>query len=346
MSIIVPTDPPSGNSETVQNGQFLKIPFAVLLSNLTAEQKIVYSMIASWNAGECRYSFDYFSRALSSSDRTAIRVINSLIEKGLVEVTKRVGKSSIYKALPLDPCQIVTPDKLSPLTNCHPTPDKLSPLPLTNCHPIRLDIRSKDKNINPATEAASIVDPLAASNDSPSSKKQRKAPRPFQISEEEKEKLIEYLKKQAQAFNLYPRDEGRRIEAIIESCRAHHADKEKKRADWCKTVRNWIDKEIKWGKLGDWKNPSGPKSDLTDDQLNRLFRRILNTEQKIEIKPDTSFAKPQHWERLMQAAIMAWGPDWREEVKKFELSKFSIHASNLRSCFRDIEAKESGVTTK
>ncbi len=55
------------------------------------------------------------------SDRTAIRAIESLVKQGFISTIKTLGKRTKYTLLmDRNPCQIVTPDKLSPipLTNC------------------------------------------------------------------------------------------------------------------------------------------------------------------------------------------------------------------------------------
>jgi hypothetical protein len=82
------------------------------------------------------------------SERQVRRIVDALVTRGVLSVTSvREGRPTVYafhaEAAPMlpdvetgNPCQIVTPDKLSPLTQlCHPTPDiAMSPEPSYN-HP-------------------------------------------------------------------------------------------------------------------------------------------------------------------------------------------------------------------
>ena len=110
--------------------------------------------------GTVKISIGYISERLGYSSRNIQRALVELKETGCIEVEYADGSRSIYKALthdklsppthdkmtPLeteqDPRQIVTPEKLTPLTDCRPTNDKLSP-------PISLyKSLSKDKSLH------------------------------------------------------------------------------------------------------------------------------------------------------------------------------------------------------
>ena len=95
--------------------------------------------------GTVKISIGYISERLGYSSRNIQRALVELKETGCIKVEYTDGSRSIYKALtpdnlsspthdkmtPLetttDPRQIDTPDNLTPLTDCRPTHDRLSP---------------------------------------------------------------------------------------------------------------------------------------------------------------------------------------------------------------------------
>ena len=101
--------------------------------------KAVYISLAD-NAndhGLCWPSIPTISKRVCASERTVYRAINWLEENRLLTKDNGAGKSTRYTLTPdnyspltdVHPCQSVTP----PLTQCHPTPDRVSVDP---CHTV------------------------------------------------------------------------------------------------------------------------------------------------------------------------------------------------------------------
>lgn len=87
------------------------------------------------------------------NERSIYRHIKDLSDLSLIVVRSDNGRGNSYQLnllnadVPLTtchPCQTVTPDKLSPLTECQETPDKLSPVPLTKTTNVS-DIEPKEE---------------------------------------------------------------------------------------------------------------------------------------------------------------------------------------------------------
>lgn len=83
--------------------------------------------------GECWPSMARVARRSSMSERTAQRAIKALREKGILDWFDVPGRSHKFV---INPRRIVTPDTVSPPTittkpptQCHPTPDTVSPKP-------------------------------------------------------------------------------------------------------------------------------------------------------------------------------------------------------------------------
>jgi hypothetical protein len=83
--------------------------------------------------GECWPSVARMARKCSVSQRTVQRAIQSLKDKSILDWHDVPGRSHKFT---IDPRRIVTPDTVSPLTmttkpptQCHPTPDTVSPKP-------------------------------------------------------------------------------------------------------------------------------------------------------------------------------------------------------------------------
>lgn len=126
-----------------------------------ASQKLCYIYLYSYaKAKKIFPSMSSIAVAICSSDRNAMRVIEQLEEMGFIEVKREQGKNNLYilndyyevaEKLTHDKMSLVqsTRDKMSPVTNCHPTRDKMSPLPVTNCHPItKTKTKKKNKNFS------------------------------------------------------------------------------------------------------------------------------------------------------------------------------------------------------
>jgi hypothetical protein len=84
-----------------------------------------------------------------------MRAIESLVKQGFISTIKALGKRTKYTLLmDSNPRQIVTPDKLSPLTQCHPTPDTHDRGPLTPMSPEPVSNSNKPviKSVNKFTD--------------------------------------------------------------------------------------------------------------------------------------------------------------------------------------------------
>lgn len=81
--------------------------------------------------GECYPSIPTLAAKCSMSERSVQRHIMDMEEAGILKREMRTGRSTIYH---IDPRKFDTPDKLTPPTQCHPTPDTMSPPPPTQCH--------------------------------------------------------------------------------------------------------------------------------------------------------------------------------------------------------------------
>lgn len=88
------------------------------------------------DSGHCWPSASTIARKCSVTDRTVRRSIHALRDKGILSWSEVPGGSNRFH---INPCQIVTPDTVSaltmatdPLTQCHPTPDTVSPKPSYN----------------------------------------------------------------------------------------------------------------------------------------------------------------------------------------------------------------------
>lgn len=85
------------------------------------------------DSGHCWPSIARMAAKCSVSERTVQRAIKSLNDRGIVSWDDVPGRSHRFV---IDPRHIVTPDTVSPLTmttkpptQCHPTPDTVSPKP-------------------------------------------------------------------------------------------------------------------------------------------------------------------------------------------------------------------------
>ena len=106
---------------------------------LYGNELIIYSILNSvcQIPGMSYYgSKEYLGRFVGST-RTAIRILNQLVEKGYVEKRVVNGKKTEYIALVTDKNMVSRQDENnddSTVTNCHTNCDKMSHLTVTNCH--------------------------------------------------------------------------------------------------------------------------------------------------------------------------------------------------------------------
>jgi hypothetical protein len=103
-------------------------------SSLPAGQKMVLLALCD-NAndqGECYPSITMLAEKCSMTTRSVQRHITDMEVAGIVARDMRNGRSTVYH---INPRKFVTPDTLSPPTDCHPTPATVSPPPLTQSRP-------------------------------------------------------------------------------------------------------------------------------------------------------------------------------------------------------------------
>ena len=90
---------------------------------LKAPSKLVLVALAE-HGEECWPSMSRLEEMSGYSVRTVIRAVQELERTGLISVEHRPGRSPVFR-LKLS----TTHDRESPLSLCHPTPDRKSPHP-------------------------------------------------------------------------------------------------------------------------------------------------------------------------------------------------------------------------
>ena len=96
---------------------------------LTSNQKLVLLGLANWCNSESQTawpSIPVLAERCSLTPRSVQRIIKQLRDLGLISVEQRSNTSSVYY-FHLKERHDVIPDTVSPLTQCHPTPDTVSP---------------------------------------------------------------------------------------------------------------------------------------------------------------------------------------------------------------------------
>jgi hypothetical protein len=113
-----------------------------------ASQKLCYLYLVSYaNAKKIFPSMDTIANAICTSKRNAIRIIEQLEEMNFIEVVRSSGKANNY--ILNDYFEVIaTSDKMSPVTKCHGSSDKMSPVPVTKCHPITTNKKELTKKKN------------------------------------------------------------------------------------------------------------------------------------------------------------------------------------------------------
>lgn len=107
----------------------IKLMAAAWETDLPSTEKMVLLCLcnfASDDGGNCWPSVAKLADLCSTSERTVQRAIRSLETRGILDTNQRLGTSSQYR---INPRQIVTPVKMTPPTQCHLTPDTVSPKP-------------------------------------------------------------------------------------------------------------------------------------------------------------------------------------------------------------------------
>lgn len=135
-------------------------------TDIPSTEKMVLLCLCNFagdEGGNCWPSVATLATMCSTSERTVQRAIRSLESRGILDTNHRLGTSSKYR---INPRQIVTPDKVSPPTQCHLTPDTVSP------KPSRTTSNKKQKHAMPAnwwpeqfgprTKSRAIVDSWSA----------------------------------------------------------------------------------------------------------------------------------------------------------------------------------------
>lgn len=132
----------------INNNNFISIQgWMVNDLQLSGIDLLVYAIIYGFSQdGESVFSgtLQYLQEWTGASKRTVMRSLQELCDRGLVEKSNRTGMSNVYTATlaeesseqKMNPCQIVTRAKMSPVTKCQEGVVKLSRVPLTKWHPI------------------------------------------------------------------------------------------------------------------------------------------------------------------------------------------------------------------
>ena len=126
------------------------IRWAWTVQGLKPAQKLVLLSLAD-RANEHHVSWPAIPRLAKDTgldQRSIYRTIKSLAALGVISITPSPGgkETNKYQLIGVEGRED-TPDKLSPLTECHPTPDTVLPLPLTECQntPDRMSPNPKEK---------------------------------------------------------------------------------------------------------------------------------------------------------------------------------------------------------
>ncbi|HFV6715392.1 TPA: helix-turn-helix domain-containing protein [Escherichia coli] len=128
--------------------QFYKFDVRIsqLSEEINAAARLIYMvMVHSCDFYEEKYksyspSIDHLAYMAGVSKRTAIRAIETLEKRGLIQVQKNQGRQSTYRVFTLDdkPELLVRPTSqevaASVRQNDTTTSDKMTPLPVTKCH--------------------------------------------------------------------------------------------------------------------------------------------------------------------------------------------------------------------
>lgn len=176
----------------------------------------------------CYPSVDSISSITGISARNIRRNISSLERKDKIKREERRGTSTQYHIVSY-PGQIVTPDTVSPLTDCHTTPDNLAHPPLTDCHPNTSNINTDNKLDNTSLDAnASVVK-------KPKKPKKETDPRI-------KELMNHFHCKYLSVYNEKPHIIGGRDSVAIKRLLVTYPDIE----DLKERIDAYLDDELKW----------------------------------------------------------------------------------------------------
>lgn len=105
----------------------IKLMAAAWELDIPSTEKMVLLCLCDYandEGGSCYPSIATIAKKTSKNERTIQRALRWLEDNGFVDTRERPGTSAEYA---LDPRQIVTPDKMSPPSNCHRGGDILSP---------------------------------------------------------------------------------------------------------------------------------------------------------------------------------------------------------------------------
>jgi len=132
---------PATRESLLRVGRYSSIPDAMLADEaLTPAAKLVWIALVSHlreDAVSAWPSIDRLARMTGTSSRTAIRAVANLEARGLVEIQRAAGRSSVYSMFqPVAGNRSENPTgaKMSPVPKCHRTGAKMSPPPVTFCH--------------------------------------------------------------------------------------------------------------------------------------------------------------------------------------------------------------------
>ncbi|PFE33655.1 hypothetical protein CN270_12015 [Priestia megaterium] len=130
-----------------------------------ANQKLCYMYLYSYaNASKIFPSMDAIAKAICSTRRTAMTIIQQLEEMGFIEVKRTPGKSNHYilndyfEVIESRSLTEVTGEKNSPVKNFHHTSEKNSPVPVKNFHPKTKTKKLKTKNKISSSSNRDLID--------------------------------------------------------------------------------------------------------------------------------------------------------------------------------------------
>lgn len=133
-----------------------------------SEKAVLISLADNANdQGVCWPGIPLMSQRTCLSERSVQRMINQLIAKGILAVERRIGRSTIFTILVQDYVENLAQQSLisndQPLTQCHPrqsvTPDRVSPNPRHSVTPPLTECHHTPDTVSPRTVIEPSIEP-------------------------------------------------------------------------------------------------------------------------------------------------------------------------------------------
>jgi hypothetical protein len=123
-------------------------------------QKLTYLFLTSFSNCEKVFpSISKIAEGTCQSERTAMRVVKELEELGFITVERKTGKPNLYTLVSYE--QVVTPDKMTPVTEPAPEPVTECQLtPVTDCHPKTTNLLKTKNKSNISITRESVINEL------------------------------------------------------------------------------------------------------------------------------------------------------------------------------------------